>query len=394
MKKIIYTHKKIISVILPYSKSLTIRSIAIAMTALKFNRSINTFTINNITFSDDIITAINIAKALGFNVSTSINSISLEYNEDLFINDVVFDCNESALCYRLFASVGQLFASNIILNASGTLKERIKNYCCSKLFAGEYILDCSDTSQILTGLLYSLPFLDNNSIIKIYHLVSQKYIDMSIDLLRKAGIIIGYENNIISIKGHQQVNINTLHIEGDWSAAANFFVLGAIAGQTLIHNISIKSKQPDIAILRLFKSLNIAVSQVDSSTFYVNKSQYMGFEFDITNCPDIIAPLVVLAFNAKSLSKITGINRLINKESNRKDVLIKVFTMLGGRIRIVDDSFEIHPSKLSGGFADSHNDHRIAMAIAVAAKICKNPIILTGAESVNKSFSDFWKYFA
>jgi 3-phosphoshikimate 1-carboxyvinyltransferase len=141
------------------------------------------------------------------------------------------------------------------------------------------------------------------------------------------------------------------------------------------------------------KDLGINISQIAQNIFAVNKSEYDGFEFDITDCPDLAAPLVVLAFNANTPSKIIGINRLVNKESNRRDVLVKVFSMLGGKIRIVDDCFVLQPSKLTGGFADSHNDHRIAMAIAIASKICKNPITLTGAECVNKSFPNFWKYF-
>jgi 3-phosphoshikimate 1-carboxyvinyltransferase len=399
MKKIIDSqYKRLISVVAPASKSISIRAVAIAMAILKYNTNIDKFIINNFSTCDDAIIAINIVKKLGFIVENiSHNSISLKYKlPNTPLDNVVLDCGNSALCYRLFSYFSKLFASNVVLSTSETLTKRIKNdnnLLINTLCAGEYEIDCSNTSQYLTGLLYSLPFLNGDSIIKINNLVSQGYIDMSIELLRKLGININYENDIIKITGNQNVNCNSLWIEGDWSAVSNFFVLGAISGDMQISNIDVESKQPDAVILELFKSLNIDVSQIANNIFFVNKSKYTGFEFDATNYPDLIPPLVVLAFNAQSPSKITSINRLINKESNRRDVLLKVFSMFGGKIRIVDDSFEIYPSKLTGGFADSHSDHRIAMAIAIAGKTSKNSITLTGAECVNKSFPDFWQYF-
>jgi 3-phosphoshikimate 1-carboxyvinyltransferase len=397
MKNIIEQNSKhLIPIVAPPSKSIGIRAVAIGMLALKYNPDINKFTIKNFPNCDDAIVALNIAKQLGFIVDYIVsNSITLTYKKTE--NGIItLDCGESALCYRLFSCVAQLFTSNFILSMSETLAKRInndKNISTDGLRSGKYELDCSNTSQSLTGLLFSLPFVDGNSVIKITNLVSKGYIDLSIELLQRLDIEIIYENDIIQIKGNQRINYDSLWVEGDWSAAANFFVSGAISGDTLISNVISTSKQPDVVILELFKLLKINMLQLSENIFSVNKSEYIGFEFDATNYPDIIPPLVVLAFNAKTLSKIVGINRLIDKESNRRNVLVKVFSMLGGKIRSVGNTFEIQPSKLTGGFVDSHNDHRIAMAIAISAKICKNPITLTGTECINKSFPDFWKYF-
>ena len=396
MKKIIHPIQKIISVIVPPSKSIAIRGIAIAMATLKYNPNINKFTINNFPNCDDTIVAISIAKELGFDIDSTIpNSISLMLDSSAITSNdtILLDCKESALCYRLFSSFAKLFATEIKLLTNGRLAERVKGDFIENLYSGEYEIDCSSTSQLLTGLLYSLPFMEGDSVIKINNLVSKGYIDLGIKLLQDSGINIDYENDIIKIKGNQKINKDSLCIDGDWSIAANYFVLGAISSEILIANVDADSNQPDAMILKLFKDLKINISQVAQNIFKVNKSKYDGFEFDITDCPDLAPALVVLAFNANTSSKIIGINRLVNKECNRRDVLVKVFSMMGGKIRIVGNSFVLQPSKLTGGFADSHNDHRIAMAIAVASKICTNPITLTGAESVNKSFPDFWKYF-
>jgi 3-phosphoshikimate 1-carboxyvinyltransferase len=392
MKKIIDNKNKKIIFNAPPSKSISIRAIAIAMAAVKFNPNINNFAITNFSNCKDSLTALNIAKQLGSVVDYSTpNTISLLY--DSLNNSIVIDCEESALCYRLFSSFTKLFPSEIKIVASEKLEKRVANdKKIIETTKGNYEIDCSSTSQQLTGLLYTLPFAEHNSTIKISNLVSKKYVDLSIDLLKKVGIDTDYSDDIISIVGNQKVSNNFLLVEGDWSSASYFFVLGAIAGDVLISGLNAESKQPDAIILKLFEELGIDFSMIERGVFAVNKSEYNGFEFDITDCPDLATSLVVLGFNAKTPSKITGIHRLTNKESNRRDVLLKVFSMLGGKIRIVDDSFEIQPSKLTGGFADSHNDHRIAMSIGIASKLCRNPITLTGGEYVNKSFPDFWKY--
>ena len=398
MKKNLHPHKKkIISLITPSSKSIAIRCVAIAMAGLKFNPEINQFVLNNFPTCDDTFAALNVAKSLGFTAENiTSNTILLTYNKQTsLMNNVEVNCGESALCYRLFSYFSKLFSSDAILTTSGSLTKRIKNdnsIPTGRLCSGEYKVDCSDTSQYLTGLLYSLPFIDGNSTIKINNPVSRGYIEMSIDLIRKVGINVDFEKDTININGNQKINCNNFLIEGDWSVASNFFVLGAISGEVQVANIDYKSVQPDAVILRLFESLKINFLRIADNIFSINKSRYQGFEFDATDCPDIIPPLVVLAFNAITPSKIIGINRLVNKESNRKDVLFKVFSMLGGRIRIENNCFVINPSALTGGFADSHSDHRIAMAIAIASNICKNPLTITGAECVNKSFPDFWKY--
>jgi len=209
----------------------------------------------------------------------------------------------------------------------------------------------------------------------------------------------GETEKIISITNciNPKLSNNTsleFQIEGDWSAAATLLSLGVIGGNVTLANINSNSPQPDAIILKLFEELNINCAEIASNIFRASKSNYNGFEIDATNCPDLIPILVVLGFKANSTSKIKGINRLTNKECNRKDTLAKVFKLLGGKINIINNNeFEVKSSKLTGGFIDSHNDHRIAMAIAVAAQLCTQPITLTRAECVAKSFNDFWKYF-
>ncbi len=117
------------------------------------------------------------------------------------------------------------------------------------------------------------------------------------------------------------------------------------------------------------------------------------FEFDATNAPDLFPTLVVLALNCNGESRIKGVNRLSNKESNRAESLYSEFTKLGGSIEIEGDWMIIRGSELHGGLCSSHNDHRVAMAVITAALKIKEKIYLDDLDCISKSFPDFLKNF-
>ena len=446
MKKIIDPAKIWLNVIPPPSKSIAIRAVAAGFLALLSDKNEDTqIVINNFSQCDDAKTAMEIIASLGFVASLSeSNSLTIAKkltvtddteedaaadatvtedtvaeNQNSFDSNLTVTSGESALCYRMFPFVLSHLGREITLTPEGSLKKRnneqlfnflkmfgvneqatdsgqitIKN----KIKSGNYAIDCSHSSQELTGLLLALPLCAGDSTLEVSNLNSLGYIDLTLDILQNFGIEIKIlddaENSkkTFFIKGNQKFKQVNFSVESDWSAAANFLVLGAIAGKVTIANMNVNSLQPDREIFSLLQSLNIECNEISSSTVRVNKTDFAGFEFDATHCPDLIPPLVVLAFNAKSSSKIHGIERLVNKESNRRDILLKVFSLLGGKIKISGNSFEIFPSTLSGGFADSHDDHRIAMAVAIAAKRGINSTTITGSECVDKSFPDFWNY--
>ena len=126
----------------------------------------------------------------------------------------------------------------------------------------------------------------------------------------------------------------------------------------------------------------------------IQASEICSFEFDATECPDLFPALVVLAAAAKGISEITGARRLLHKESNRAKVLQGEFKKLGLEIEVLDDSMKIHGTgQLNGGTVRSHNDHRIAMAGAVAAYLTNLGITIEESESVEKSYPEFWLNF-
>ena len=181
-------------------------------------------------------------------------------------------------------------------------------------------------------------------------------------------------------------------MERDWSSAANFFILGAIRGDVSIKDLDVNSKQPDKIIYDFLKKLKIDIVH-NKKKIEIKKSNITEFNFDATDYPDLIPPLVVLALNSTGCCYITGIHRLLNKESNRRDALLEEFTKLGANIKfdLQNDRFIINPGELSSGSVNSHNDHRIAMALGIAAVSSGKNINIINANSVSKSFPDFWK---
>ena len=129
----------------------------------------------------------------------------------------------------------------------------------------------------------------------------------------------------------------------------------------------------------------------EKDTITISPNKLKAFNFDITDCPDLAPPLVALASFCEGRSIIKGTERLKVKESDRAFTLQKEFSALGVDIQNFENRIEITGrEKINGGVVSSHGDHRIAMALAVAATKSTSPVIIKGAEAINKSYPDFF----
>lgn len=275
----------------------------------------------------------------------------------------------------------------------------------SSIKSGDYIIDASKTSQFLSGLLMSLPLCRGNSKLEVINLHSKGYVELTLDIIKKFGIRLkkdnlisdGISKDIYYIPGNQKYTkkINDTDIlEKDWSAAANLLVLGAIHGNIKLRGLSLKSLQPDKIIYDFFKNININMNYCNN-ILTINKSHINGFIFDASNNPDLIPPLVVLALYAESESYIYGIDRLIKKECDRKTAIIEEFQKLGAKIICEENKnrFVVFPSILKSNYVSSHQDHRMAMALAIAAVNIKDGIEIDNIKCVNKSYPNFFDIF-
>jgi len=258
------------------------------------------------------------------------------------------------------------------------------------LVGGHCEIDGSVSSQLLTGLLMALPLAIKNSEIKVNNLKSKPYIDMTIEILQSFGITIknkGY--SLFSIPGNQKYIPNNYTVEGDWSGGAFLLVAGAINGNLCITGLRRDSKQSDMSIVSALgkagAKMTISENQID-----ISKSELKAFEFDATESPDLFPPLVALASYCEGISAIKGVSRLIFKESNRAKTLSEEFGKMNIKIEINNDLMFVTGSQPQGARVESHDDHRIAMAVTVASLGAIGRVSLRDSQCVAKSYPGFF----
>lgn len=405
MNKTIYPSKYQGIIRAPSSKSYMQRAVAIALLAEGETQ------ISNADFSNDSRSILKVAEQLGAEVRISDDVVSIIGNREF--SGKTLSAGESGLGIRTFTPIASLFPQTIKLTGEGSLLKRpidmvekplrdlgvtVKSHdgylpltVSGPLKGGEAEVDGSISSQVLTGLLIALPMAENDSILKVNKLQSIPYIDMTLDILKEFGADVEQENyETFKIKGSQKYKARNYKIEGDWSGAAFHLIAGAIAGKLEVKGLNPKSLQADRAILKALEKAGTKV-EISEESIKVAKAPLKSFDFDATHCPDLFPPLVVLAAACKGETSIKGVTRLYHKESNRALVLQKEMGKLGIEIQLDGDVMTIKGGEIKGGKIHSNNDHRIAMAGAIAALIADGAVEIEHAEAINKSYPSFFE---
>lgn len=264
------------------------------------------------------------------------------------------------------------------------------------LKAGVYEIRGDISSQFITGLLFALPLLDGQSKIKITtSLESKSYIDLTLDILRKYNInVINNNYEEFVIPGNQKYKACDYTIEGDFSQAAFFLVMGALGNDISLGCMNLESLQGDRKILEDIKSLGGLIIE-EENTIKAIPNKLKGDVIDFSNSPDLGPVLSVLASVCEGNTSFINAKRLRIKECDRITCVKEELLKLGAIVSEGSEEMYFTGIKYLNGSLelDSHNDHRIAMALAVASTICKAPLLINGAESVKKSYPHFWDDF-
>ncbi|MEG0570529.1 MAG: 3-phosphoshikimate 1-carboxyvinyltransferase [Oscillospiraceae bacterium] len=397
------------SVTPPPSKSLLHRHIICASLCDK------TTIISNVKLSQDVLATIDCMRKLGATITFDENYLTITgINQIVKIPEITFYCNQSASTLRFLLPLSTLFCKNAKFQCHQSLLNRSlfpykqcvalhqdvvisdNNVCASGLILpGEYIIDASQSSQFVSGLLFTLPLLNGNSkIILTGKLVSKAYLDMTVNVLTKHGIIIEETEYGFNINGNQRYLQYNCRIENDFSQTAFFLIAGAISGKVTCDNINTDSIQGDKYIIDLLLKIgcNIKIENRSVTTF---KTQPLTpFILDCDAYPDLALPLCVLAGTIMGESVFINTNRLKTKESNRQAAIISLLTELGCNVTLKNENIHINgvPS-FKSAIIDSRYDHRTAMSTAIASLFCDGEIILLNENAVNKSYPDFYKDF-
>ncbi len=393
----------------PSSKSYAQRAIALAL--LSKGRT----TLRNIEFCKDTRSALACIEALGAKI-TFIDERTISIDGGLNPIGNSLHVGESGLATRLFTPIASLNRSAICIQGEGTLLHRPMHMMIEPLrelgvkvkdgggylpievegpiHGGKIRVDGSVSSQFITGLLLALPMAEEDTTLYVDSAVSTPYIDMTIDTAQRFGVEIMHNEGDYSeffIEGRQEYTPTDISIEGDWSGASTMLVAGAIAGEVTVKNISTLSRQADTAICRALERAGAGIV-IEHDSITVSKRPLKAFTFDATNCPDLFPALAALAAAAEGESTIIGTNRLMHKESDRAETIRREYEKLGISVDISEDNImKIQGGKILPATVFSHNDHRIAMSLAVSALRCEGTVTIENAECVEKSYPEFFE---
>ena len=295
------------------------------------------------------------------------------------------------------------------------------------LLPGKVDISGKDGSQLISGLLMALPMLQGDSTIHIHDPKSIPYMFITVDVLRKFGIRIGSEMEgdeefmetqdwglcsgiSFKIKGNQKYSPASFDIEGDWSAAANFLVAGAVFGKVQLAGLDTKSLQADISIMDILMDAGASLSQTEAvgepdrtagtGVITAQRAPLRAFDTDLNNCPDLFPAVSILAAFCNGTSHILGFKRLASKESDRGKAILETLTKMGVSAFAEGDCLTIEGATLEnrllngtllkGGDYSSFHDHRMAMALTVASLGADGPVVIDDTACVAKSFPGFY----
>ena len=319
------------------------------------------------------------------------------------------------------------------------------------LKAGRAEISGKHGSQLISGLLMALPFADRNSSVIVKDPKSIPYMFITLEVLKKFGIKVGNDmlggpdflesggdwslctEMVFKVKGGQKYRAANINLEGDWSAAANFLVAGAVFGRTELSGLDTTSLQADLSIMDILMDAGASLSQLDGDkgNITAQRAPLKAFSADASNCPDLFPILAVLAAFCQGTSRLAGVGRLANKESDRAKAILEMLTQMGVKASIEKDELIIEghtlvqrlmspviqsyvppvipsyvppvipseaegsvaPGLLKGGAYTSHHDHRMVMALKVASLGADSPVTIDDEACVAKSFPQFHDIF-
>lgn len=366
--------------------------------------------------SEDILATVRCLAALGAKTEISGGRIAVKppLNHG---RKAVLDPGESGSTYRFFTPLASALGCEAEFRLHGKLPQRpmeplwnemerhgvrisgkgTDHPCLSgQLTAGRYRLSGGISSQFFTGLLLALPLLDGSSRIETEgHLESAGYVSMTLEALSRFSVKITREGTDFIVPGRQRFTApEHLDAEGDWSNSAFWLCAAAAGGKISAAGLTFPSAQGDSAVLDFLRRFG-APADFRGQTASVSAAVLHGADIDVGGTPDLVPALAVAAAAARGTSRFINAGRLRLKESDRIASVCGALNALGGRASASGSVITVEGTgSLRGGTVDACGDHRIVMLAAAASVLCSEPVIIRGAEAVNKSYPTFFGDFS
>jgi 3-phosphoshikimate 1-carboxyvinyltransferase len=297
-------------------------------------------------------------------------------------------------------SAGPLLAA---LQELGVTVERHGNGDCAPVtvtgpLRGGLATAICPTSQFLTSLLLATPLAPVDSELSVPLLNEKPYVEMTMGWLDSQGI--GYERidwSAFSVRGRQHYRAFEARVPGDFSAATFFLAAAAITGSTLdLTGLDINDSQGDREVVSILEKLGCTVTPGEGSIRISGPADgaLNGGTLDLNSMPDSLPALAVVGTACREPLRLTNVPQAREKETDRIAVMAGELTALGARVEELPDGLVIHPSGLTGGRVSSHGDHRVAMALAVAALRAAGDVTITDAGVAGITYPGFFTTLA
>lgn len=399
----VYPGKLSGSVVAPPSKSMAHRALICA--ALAHGKS----TVSPLSGSEDIEATSHVLRVMGAKIDRQ-GDVATVRGGSGTSSAVWLDCKESGSTLRFLLPVAAALGIRATFFGQGRLPARpigmlttqlalhdveftsntLPLTVSGRLTSGVYFLPGDVSSQFVSGLLFALPLLPGDSEISLLSpLESAGYVDMTIEMLSKAGIEIERTDGGYHVSGNQSYRKGHFDVEGDYSSAAFWLCAGALGGEIAVNGLAPDSVQGDREILDIIRRFGSDVYD-DSGAARAYGGSLAGCRVDVTDIPDLLPIMAVMAALSSGDTELYNAARLRGKESDRLATVTAMLRALGGSVEEFPDRLVIHGGALRGGEVDGAGDHRIVMSAAIAALCCTESVVIHGTEATAKSYPEFF----
>jgi len=403
----------------PPSKSYTHRAVILA--SLAAGESI----IENPLLSDDTRYTIDACRSLGADIELKGDRLMITGTGGQIRvapgNERIFAGN-SGSTIRMVAPLAALGKTSVILDGDSRLRQRpvgdllsaleslganarsLENNGCppveiqgGKLNGGEVTISGGVSSQHISALLMIAPYTASGLKIKVTNeLRSRPYIDITLNVMREFGVEAANQDyKEFLVAGGQRYKAKRYRVEGDYSSAAYFLAAGAIGGQPVtVKNIKAGSAQGDKNLLNILSAMGCPVVHQKEQVTVYRRDELKSVTIDMGDYPDLVQTVAVIAAYARGKTEMTNIGQLRFKETDRLNTTAAELIKMGIRVDVTDNSLVVYGGKPKGAEIEAHNDHRLAMSLAITALFAEGNSIINGAEAVTKSYPRFFSDLA
>ncbi len=408
----IYPVKKLDARIsVPGSKYIANRILLIAALAK------GTSTISNVPENDDINNSIFALRKLGVDIQKKDDTLTVRgTGGKIGITESTIDVGQSGTLLRFITGACAISKKKITITGSERIGQRPINElitCLGRLGAkarsrnkgyppveisgtlvgGEVEIDGSVSSQFVSSLLLIAPYAKKDITLKIKgELVSKNYVDMTLSVMKQAGASVKREGySSFTVKAGRAYDKKDWKVPSDPSSASYFMAAAAITrGRIEIDNFDHDSLQGESRFCDVLWKMGCSVQKKKTSITVSCKKSLKGIDLDMRDMPDVVQTLATVSLFCKGKTRIRGISNLKYKESDRINDTAAELRKLGAKVTTTQDEMIITPGKITPALVSAHDDHRMAMSLALAGLNVPG-IEIDHPESANKSFPGFWE---